>query len=109
MASNSTLARYGKQKINPALAYIPNSPTAVTTSNTRIFQIHINNTTGGAVTYVFQDGQGVTGNIFNGISIPATSAILMVWPEGLYCEDGFVWSASSASALTASIEGYYDL
>lgn len=109
MASASTYAAYGRKKIDAALAYLPNTPTAVTTKNTRLFQIHLNNTTASPVTYTFQDGQGVGGNIFNGISIPATSAVLMVWPEGLFCEGGFTWSAGTATALTASVEGYYDL
>jgi hypothetical protein len=107
MASANILSPFGRYQLDQTIGYVPNTPTAVTTKNLRLFQIHLNNTSGGSVTYTIQDGQGVTGNIFNAIPLAANSAILLSWPEGQFCSGGLVWSASSASALTASIVGFH--
>lgn len=106
MASLNTRKAYGPWGINDFIQQVPNSPTALTTTDTRLFQIHFNNPTGGAVTFTLQDGQGVSGNIFNGISIPANSGFVSSWPEGLNCNGGVVWS-SNTIGVYASVVGWY--
>ncbi len=98
MASLSTLSKFGRAQIDPTITELPTSPTVVTDTDTEIFQIFINNKSGGSVNITFQDGQGEAGNIVLSQAAPQ-GITLMVFPEGLFCKDGFIWSATAGDVV----------
>lgn len=102
-ASNSTKFNVGNINMSQALQVVPDSTTSVSTTDTWIFQITVANTTGSAVTFTVQDRAGSPKSLISAVSIAANTTYVMAFPEGVLMDDGFTWSASTASALHASV------
>ena len=89
--------------------YVPNSTTTVTTDTVRLYNLHLANTTAGAVTVIIKDR-----------STNCNSAACELWPtvsiaadtvyttnlQGLAANSGFTWEASSANAVVGWITYY---
>lgn len=71
-----------------------------------LWQIHISNTTGGALTVTLLDKQATPRYILPAVSIAANTSYVISWPEGLFCDGGINWVASGVG-LQASIVGTY--
>ena len=106
MASNSTKASIAQKEIPGALQVLPNTPTDVTTMDTWLFQVVLNNKTAGAVTVTITDNAGTPLDLLTAVSIAANTAYVIAFPEGQYMPGGFKWSASAATSINGSVKGF---
>lgn len=90
------MAIFGRQSMTPgngiqetSLAAVPTSNTNIAGADSWLFQLHINNSTGGAVTFTLTDAQGTPVAALSAVSIGANTAYVMAWPFGLYLQGGF--------------------
>jgi hypothetical protein len=90
--------------VSKALQTVPDSPTAVTTTDTEIYQITLGNTTGGACTFTLADRATSAKTIMSSVSVAANYTYVIVWPEGMFMDEGFTWSSGTASCLTAGVK-----
>lgn len=95
-----------KNSISEAIQVVPTDATDLTTTDTRIYQLSVCNTTAGALTITIKDKQATPRNVLTAVSIAANTAYILAWPEGLFCDDGVNWIASG-SGLEASVTAWY--
>ncbi len=80
--------------------------TDICTKDALVFQIHISNTTAGALTCLVQDKQTVPGELVPTATIAAKTAYVIAWPEGIPASGGLSVQGS-ATGLQISIVGSY--
>lgn len=102
-ASRSTVTQFGPVALNSDLQVVPDSTTALSTTDTWIFQLTVANTTGSAVTFTVQDRATSAKTLLAAVSIAANTTYVIAFPEGQKMKNGITWSAGTASALHASI------
>ena len=93
-------------QITETLAAVPAVATDLTTTDTRIWQITVANTTAGALTFTLKDRQATPRYICAAVSIAANTTYILAWPEGQFGSSGLNWSGSGAG-LEASVVGCY--
>lgn len=94
----------GTRVLDRALQAVPSSPTALTTTDTEIYQISIGNTTAGACTFTLADRATSAKTIMGSVSIAANTTYVIAFPEGLFMSNGITWSSDTGSCLTAGIK-----
>ena len=106
MALTAPLSRsvFRKQATSPGLVAIPSSLTSVSTKDTLVFQIFVNNTAGTAQTLKVTDAAGVEAISTN---VPFPPGPTMVeWEQGVYFVGGVKWQAGASSVLIGEIVAY---
>lgn len=86
---------------------VPSSATDVATTDTWIFQITITNVTASAATITMTDKATVPLDFLKTVSIAANTTYVIVFPEGKKFKNGLTWVSGTASALNASLVGWY--
>lgn len=105
-ASASTrFASPGTRVISRALQVVPDSATALTTTDTDLYQLSLGNTTGSACTFTLADRATSAKTIMGAVSIAANTTYVIAWPEGMFMSNGVTWSSGTASCLTAGVKG----
>ena len=89
-----------------AVRLVPDSAADLATKDAMLWQLHVSNTTAGALTLTITDKQATPRYLIPTVSIAANTAYVISWPEGLFCDDGINWVAS-AVGLQASVVGTY--
>lgn len=100
-ASGSTRFSYGSTAMSDAISVVPTSPTALSSSDTYVFQITIANVTGSAATITVVDGTGKY--LLASTSIAANTTYVAAFPEGVKMTSGVIWSAGTSNAIQASV------
>lgn len=95
-----------RNSLPEAMTAVPTSLTSVCTTVARIYQVHVSNTTAGALTFLCQDRQATPGQLTPTVSIAANTAYILVWPEGQHAPDGISVQGSGAG-LQVSFVGSY--
>lgn len=95
-----------RNSVPETITTVPTGATDLTTTDSRLYQISIANTTAGALTITIKDRQSTPRNICTAASIAANTTYILVWPEGLFCSSGINWIASG-SGLEASVVCWY--
>jgi hypothetical protein len=95
-----------RNSVSEAIGAVPTGATDLTTTDTRVYQIHFVNTTAGALTVTLKDKQSTPRNLLTAYSIPANSYAKLDWPEGLFFSGGLNWIASG-SGVEASVTAWY--
>ena len=93
-------------KLVEYLVPVPAVAADLSTNDTLLWQIHITNTTAGALTVTLTDLQTTPRYVLASVSIAANTSYIVAWPEGLLCPNGVNWVASGAG-LQAAIVGAY--
>jgi len=106
LASTVKKATYGVS-VNPAMQFVPDSATDLTSTNSLLYSIYVNNISSGAVTFTVKDKQATPMEIIPALSIGADSAVFFEWNDGIVCPGGINWIASAASALSAAVTATY--
>ena len=94
MASNSTKRPIGQADVAEGLVVIPTGLTALTTTDTWVFQIAVANSTAGALTLLVTDTQASPLQLVPTASVPGNSFALFSYPEGVKLIKGMKWQAS---------------
>lgn len=94
----------GTVALSEDLQTVPDSTTALSTTDTWIFQITIVNTTGSAATITMQDRATSPKTLLAAVSIAANTTYVIAFPEGQKMKNGITWSAGTTSALQGSIK-----
>lgn len=89
-----------------AMTAVPTSLTDICTTNALVFQVHVSNTTAGALTFLLQDKQATPGQLTPTVSIAANTAYILAWPEGQWAPSGIAVQASGVG-LQVSFVGSY--
>lgn len=92
--------------ITDTITAVPTSGTDLTTTDSRVWQISVCNTTAGALTFTMADKQGTPRYAIKAASIAANTTYVVAWPEGIPFSGGINWT-SSGSGLEASVIGCY--
>jgi hypothetical protein len=95
-----------RNSVSEVIVAVPSVAADLAASDTRLYQISVCNTTGGALTLTLKDKQITPRNILTAVSIAANTSYIVVWPEGLFCSGGLNWVASGAG-LEASVTAWY--
>ena len=95
-----------KNSVSEAIQAVPTGATDLTTTDTRLYQLSIANTTAGALTITIKDLQASAKNLCTAVSIAANTTYILSWPEGVFLDDGMNWIASG-SGLEASVTAWY--
>jgi hypothetical protein len=107
-ASRSTVFPVSTKRLSPFLQFVPSSLTAVTSTNTTLWQISVTNDCASAVSFYIEDRQSTPKVLIsNRASIASGSTYIFEWPEGVELYGGFKWQASSASCLIVGVKGTY--
>ena len=85
------------------LQAVPTSLTAVASIQAWLYQVHVNNTTGGAITFTLQDAQGTPVAGLSAVSIAANQAYVMAWPVGLPMNGGFGVTSGGAGLTFSAV------
>lgn len=93
-------------QISEIIAAVPTSGTDLTTTDSRVWQISVANTTAGALTFTMADKQATPRYAIKAASIAANTTYVVAWPEGIPFSGGINWSGSG-SGLEASVIGCY--
>lgn len=88
------------------LTAVPAILTDICTTDALVFQVHVSNTTGGALTFLVQDKQATPGQLVPTVSIAANTAYILAWPEGQPASSGLSVQGSGAG-LQVSFVGSY--
>jgi len=100
-ASGSSVFSTGTVALSNDLALIPTGATALSSYDTYVYQIVINNPTGAAETvYVRDAALPFNFHLINAL-IPAGSTYVITFPEGQKMKDGMVWYASGSGLIGA--------
>ena len=84
---------------------VPTSLTNITALTAELWEISVNNTTGGGITFLVQDKQASPLAVVPTVTIPAATADLIVYNgTGERCPGGVSWQAGSAG-LVATVRG----
>lgn len=94
----------GTRVLDRALQTVPDTPTALSTTDTEIFQLTLGNTTASACTFTMADRATSAKTVMAAVSIAANTTYVLAFPEGLYMSNGITWSSGTASCLTAGIK-----
>ena len=105
-ASNSTKVTFGRTLLSTDLQTVPDSSTALSASDTWIFQIVVTNTTGTAATFTMTDRASSPKTLLPAVSIAANTTYIIPFPEGQKMKGGILWLTGTTSALTASIVAF---
>lgn len=97
---------YGRQ-LSPQMQTVPATATALTTTNTLLYSIYVNNLTGSDATITMSDGQTPAQSILPTSVIPANTSVFFEWNDGLFCPGGLTWEAGTADALNAAVTASY--
>ena len=95
-----------RNMLSETIQAVPTGATDLTTTDTRIYQISVANTTAGALTITIKDRQSSAKNVCTAVSIAANTTYILAWQEGLFLDDGLNWIASGAG-LEASVTAWY--
>jgi len=95
-----------KNSVSEAIQAVPTGATDLTATDTRLYQLHLCNTTAGALTVTIKDKQSTPRNLLTAYSVAANSYVTLVWPEGVFLSGGLNWIASG-SGIEASIAAWY--
>ena len=105
MASLSTRRQgYDKYISTAGLAAVPTSLTTVSTSNTLLYQLAVNNPTAAGITLTVTDGQASPVTLAS-LTVPANSIYAFNWEEGVLMVSGVKWQAGGAG-LTGELVGF---
>lgn len=96
----------GTTTLGPLLAALPTVAADLTTTDTWVFQLHLANTTAGALTVTITDKQAAPIAAFSALSIGANAVAVFSWPEGLFFKGGLNWVVSGAGGVNASIVAF---
>lgn len=102
-SSGSTKFATGTTALNADIQVVPNSSTALSSTDTYIYQIVVANVTGSAATFTMTDRATSPKTILAAVSIAGNTTYVLAFPEGLKMKGGIMWSSNTASALNASI------
>ena len=69
-----------KNSVSELITAVPAVAADLTTTDTRLYQISICNTTAGALTFTLKDKQSSAKNILTAVSIAANTAYICAWP-----------------------------
>ena len=105
-ASNSTKITFPKTQVNSLPQVVPDVSTAVSTTDTYIFQITAANVTASAVTFTVTDRQTVPLDLLKSVSIAANTTYVIAFPEGVKMKNGFTWISGTTSALNGSVVAF---
>lgn len=94
----------GYTVVSKALQTVPDSTTAVASTDTEIYQISLGNVTGSACTFTLADRAASPKTLMAAVSIAANTTYVIGWPEGVFMDEGFTWSSGTASCLTAGVK-----
>ncbi len=100
-ASGSTRFTYGNTAMTDAIQTVPTSPTALSSTDTYVFQVTVANVTGTAATITIVDGTGKY--LLAATSIDANTTYVLGFPEGVKMTSGVTWSAGTSNAIQASL------
>ena len=100
-ASGSTRFTYGNTAMTDAIQVVPTSPTALSSTDTYVFQVTVANVTGTAATITIVDGTGKY--LLAATSIDANTTYVLGFPEGVKMTSGVTWSAGTSNAIQASL------
>lgn len=89
-----------------AMTAVPTSLTDICTTDAHIYQVHVSNTTAGALTFLLQDKQATPGQLTPTVSIAANTAYILAWPEGQFAKDGISVQGSGAGLQVAFVGSY---
>lgn len=95
---------FGKS-VDPELQVVPDSATALTSTNTLLYSMYVSNTTASTVTFLVVDGNGR--EIVPTVDIPSHSILSAEWLDGIVAPGGLTWTAGTASALQAAVTATY--
>lgn len=87
---------YGKS-VNPALQVVPDSATALTSTDTLLYSMYVSNTTASTVTFLVVDGNGR--EIVPLVSLPSHSMLSAEWSDGIVAPGGLTWTAGGGGAV----------
>lgn len=93
-------------QISETITTVPAVAADLTTTDSRLWQISIANTTAGALTFTLKDKQATPRYALAAVSIAANTTYVVAWPEGQFFSGGVNWVASGAG-LEASVIGCY--
>jgi len=100
-ASGSTRFTYGNTAMTDSIQVVPTSPTALSSTDTYVFQVTVANVTGSAATITITDGTGKY--LLAATSIDANTTYVLGFPEGVKMTSGVTWSAGTSNAIQASL------
>ena len=95
-----------KYNVSENVGAVPAVATDLTSTDSRLWQISVANTTAGALTFLVKDKQATPRTIIPTVSIAANTAYVISWPEGIFCYGGINWTASSTGLEAAVIASY---
>ena len=78
---------------------VPTSPADVTTSDARIVEVTLTNTTAGALTVTITDKQASPLAFLSAVSVAANSTYVIETPGLRYMPGGITWSASGSGIV----------
>ena len=84
---------------------VPTSLTDICTTTAHVYQVHVSNTTAGALTFLLQDKQATPGQLVPSVSIAANTAYILTWPEGQQAS-GISVQGSGAGLQVAFVGSY---
>lgn len=95
---------YGRS-VDPALQVVPDSATALTSTDTLLYSMYVSNVTNSAATLLVVDGN--SREIIPTVSIPSNSILCAEWNDGIVAPGGLTWTAGTADALEAAVTATY--
>jgi hypothetical protein len=99
-ADTSNFSRsVGQVTLPEGLSAVPTSLTAVSSVDSWIFQITVNNSTSGSVTFTVQDQQGTPQQLV-GETIPANTVQIISFPSGVKMIGGIKWVAGATGVIS---------
>ena len=91
----------------PQMRTVPAVSAALTSSDTLLYSIYINNLTGSDVSLTLSDAQTTAQQILPTITILANTSVFFEWNDGIFCPGGLTWVAGTADALNAAVTASY--
>ena len=92
--------------VSETITTVPAVAADLTTTDSRIWQISVANTTAAAITFLLKDKQATPRTVIPTISIAANTAYIISWPEGVFCSSGINWVASGVGLEVSVIASY---
>lgn len=91
--------------ISPELQVVPDSATALSSSDTLLYSMYVSNVTGSTVALTVLDGQSTPREVVPTTNIGPHQILSAEWLDGLVCPGGVTWSATVADSLQAAVTG----
>ena len=95
---------FGKS-VDPEMQVVPDSATALTSTNTLLYSMYVSNTTDSTVSFLVVDGNGR--EIVPEVDLPSHSILSAEWSDGIVAPGGITWTAGAANALEAAVTATY--